>query len=74
MGRFKYFHLLLKALLPEFKPTFPKWKKTNKLNNNFPMLGEDGLDLLARMLTYDPNKRITAQMAVKHSYFNDLKE
>jgi cyclin-dependent kinase len=33
-----------------------------------------GLDLLTRMLVYDPAKRITAQDAGSHPYFDDLPE
>jgi serine/threonine protein kinase len=35
---------------------------------------EDGIDLLCKMLTYDPSKRITAQVALLHPYFNDIKK
>jgi len=32
-----------------------------------------GLDLLKRMLTYDPTARITAKAALNHPYFKDFK-
>jgi len=35
-------------------------------------LGPEGLDLLTRMLVYDPAKRISAQDARCHTYFDDL--
>ncbi len=34
-------------------------------------LPESGLDLLGSLLTYDPDKRITAADALKHSYFRE---
>ena len=37
-------------------------------------LGEDGIDLVKKMLVYDPSKRITAQEARVHVYFDDLPE
>lgn len=57
--------------LPNYKTTFPKWKKKD-LSKAVPGLGEVGLDLLARLLTLDPLKRITARKALKHPYFDDL--
>jgi serine/threonine protein kinase len=35
-------------------------------------LGEAGVDLLMKMLIYDPAKRISAQDARNHAYFDDL--
>jgi len=34
----------------------------------------DGMDLLQKMLVYDPAKRISAQEARNHVYFSDLPE
>ena len=33
---------------------------------------EQGLELLADMLIYDPAKRISAKKAIVHPYFDDL--
>ncbi|CAL5440846.1 unnamed protein product [Camellia sinensis] len=35
-----------------------------------PVLSEQGFDLLSQLLTYDPEKRITAEAALKHSWFH----
>ena len=34
---------------------------------------ELGVDLLERMLCYDPAKRATAEMAMEHTYFEDVR-
>jgi len=39
------------------------------LNKKF---DEDGMDLLLKMLEYDPDKRISAEDALKHKYFHSL--
>jgi cyclin-dependent kinase 2 len=57
--------------LPYFKYSFPKWKPTN-LANLAPNLCDKGVDLLSRMLCYDPSRRIHAKDALKHPYFDDL--
>jgi len=55
--------------LPDFKPNFPQWKKQDlatTLSNADPL----ALDLLNKMLVYEPSKRISAKEALKHAYFS----
>ncbi|KAJ7526555.1 hypothetical protein O6H91_16G011900 [Diphasiastrum complanatum] len=52
----------------------------NKLREKFPaisfagrpMLSESGFDLLNGLLTYDPQKRITAEKALEHDWFQEV--
>ncbi|KAH9622008.1 hypothetical protein KSS87_020066 [Heliosperma pusillum] len=37
-----------------------------------PVLSDAGFDLLNRLLTYDPDKRITADAALKHDWFREV--
>ena len=37
-------------------------------------LDENGIDLLYKLLTYDPTQRISALQALKHDYFKDLEK
>jgi cyclin-dependent kinase len=53
--------------LPDFKPTFPKWKKQN-LSSFLPQMSEKGIELLERMLELNPEARISAQDALAHDY------
>jgi cyclin-dependent kinase len=53
---------------PDFKPTFPKWKRDPPLPL-VPGLDEDGLDLLECLLEYDPAHRMSAKQACMHPYF-----
>jgi serine/threonine protein kinase len=55
--------------LPDFKPSFPKWKKQelSKVFENTPLAA---LDLLEKMLTYEPAERISARGALNHPYFS----
>lgn len=51
--------------LPDFKKTFPKWKK-KALNDFVPLLDAKGVDLLEKMLALDPLQRITPFDAIAH--------
>lgn len=57
--------------LPDYKPTFPGWTP-QPLRDLVPNLEPMGIDLLERMLQYEPSKRISAKAALNHPYFNDL--
>ncbi len=57
--------------LPDFKPTFPKWKGI-PLSEHTQNLDEVGMDLLQGMVALDPNKRISARMALLHPYFDSM--
>jgi len=62
------------AELPDHKvvETLPTYQP-QPLKKVVPRLDPAGLDLLARMLQYDPAKRISAEQAMQHQYFKDLK-
>ena len=57
--------------LKDFKSTFPRWTN-NELRDLCSKLPEDGLDLLEKMLVYDPIERITCEEALNHPYFSSL--
>lgn len=57
--------------LPNFKIKFPQFKGKS-LSNYCTQLDEKALDLLGRMVVYDPYKRISAKQALSHPYFDDL--
>ncbi|XP_051883253.1 cyclin-dependent kinase 1 [Pristis pectinata] len=56
--------------LPDYKNTFPKWKAGNL--SQVKNIDQNGLDLLAKTLIYDPTRRISAKEALHHPYFDDL--
>ena len=43
----------------------------NFKTNHFSSLTNDGIDLLKKMLIYDPTKRITTKEALNHEFFLD---
>jgi len=43
----------------------------NNLSHEFPLVSAQGVDLLSRLLTFDPSKRITAAKALDHAYFSE---
>jgi len=58
--------------LPYWKDIFPNWTKQN-WQTTFPTITDpDALDLLDKMLVYDPVRRISAKAALQHRYFADV--
>lgn len=57
--------------LPNYKDNFPAWAP-NDLASIVTALDADGIDLLQRMLAYEPGKRISAKQALLHPYFRNL--
>merc|ERR1712112_544244 len=54
--------------LPDFKPVFPRWQPQDIHQVMPALLPEGGHDILSRLLTYNPAKRIAARLALKHPY------
>ncbi|XP_030747535.1 cyclin-dependent kinase 1 [Sitophilus oryzae] len=59
------------STLPEYKAIFPNWTSYT-LSKQVKNLEDDGIDLLSKMLIYDPSKRISAKSVASHPYFKNL--
>lgn len=57
--------------LSDYKTTFPNWSG-QRLNEYNTQLDIDGLDLLSKLLIYQPDKRITARIALTHPFFRGV--
>jgi cyclin-dependent kinase 2 len=55
--------------IPDFKPSFPRFKAVNPYES-FKNMKPDAIDLLLKLISLDPAKRISAVEALKHPYFN----
>lgn len=53
--------------LPNFKPSFPNWRK-NIVAELLPEAESEAVDLLLKMLIYSPRERISAKDAAAHPY------
>lgn len=60
--------------LPDWRSDFPVYPVPSSLHSLVSNLEEEGVQLLQSMLTFDPARRITAQDARKHPYFQDIPE
>jgi|Transcript_16712 cyclin-dependent kinase len=59
--------------LPEYTPDLPPYPPPRGgLASLVPALDATGVDLLNKMLQYDPARRITAQEALEHPFFYDM--
>ena len=64
-----------------FYEKLPGWKEEKwevfepkNLKDILPNLDDNGIDLLKKLLEYDPDKRISAADALEHPFFKDLDE
>ena len=57
--------------LPDFQTRFPTWKRQD-LSRDYGALGTNGIDLLTKLITYDPRQRIVGKDALCHSYFDSF--
>jgi len=57
--------------LPDFKPTFPRWshKGWANIRNTQAQVGTSGVDVLDKLMRYNPRTRISAREALAHPYF-----
>ncbi|KAJ3024424.1 UNVERIFIED_CONTAM: cyclin-dependent kinase 5 [Siphonaria sp. JEL0065] len=58
--------------LPEYKSDFPIYEKGN-IAEMVPKLDAQGVDLLCKLLEYVPEKRISAEAALQHPYFDGFR-
>lgn len=58
--------------LPDWRANFEQHPAPKTLQSLVPSLEPSGVDLLESMLTYDPARRITAQDARHHQFFESL--
>jgi len=62
--------------LPDFKPTFPKWRAKGWANirTTLAQLGPQGVSLLEKFTAYAPRDRISARRALLEPYFAELEK
>lgn len=53
------------------KNDFPKWERKN-LNDELRVADDSAVELLTRMIAYEPAKRIHSGEAMRNGYFNEL--
>lgn len=55
------------------KVDFPKQEGTG-IRKLLPGVSEEGIDLIERLLAYDPDERLTAREALRHPFFREIRE
>jgi cyclin-dependent kinase 3 len=58
--------------LPDYKDAFPKWHG-NHISQVIPQLDALGVDLISKMLRYNPAERISAKEAMRHAWFDEIR-
>jgi serine/threonine protein kinase len=59
--------------LPDYQPHFPIWE-SKSLVDLMPDIDPLAVDLLVKMLVYEPSQRISAKAALNHPYFQEIKD
>jgi renal tumor antigen len=49
-------------------------KEGTGINKLIPQLSEDSKDIIGKLLIYNPDNRITANQALKHPFFKELRD
>ncbi|RUP48057.1 hypothetical protein BC936DRAFT_145012 [Jimgerdemannia flammicorona] len=58
--------------LPEYKKDFDYFRRIS-LDTLLPKLEPSGIDLLSRLVEFQPEKRISAEAALSHPYFDEIR-
>lgn len=58
--------------LPDYKPIFPQWR-AKPLEQSIKNVDSVGLSLIQALLTYDPTRRMSAEAATRHAWFDDVR-
>ncbi|KAG9394509.1 cyclin-dependent kinase like [Carpediemonas membranifera] len=58
--------------LPDYKPTLPKFRPQG-LESVLPGADPQAIDLIRKMLAYDPSQRIDAKTALAHPFFDEVR-
>jgi serine/threonine protein kinase len=82
-GELELISMIFKLLGPPNSSTWPDYNalplartitlpppQTPAFRQKFPYITAAGIDLLSLLLTYDPERRITAEEALRHPYFS----
>ena len=54
--------------------SFPKLKPVMSLKEVYPAASDNCIDLLTKMLVFNPAKRITIDEAINHVYFDEVRD
>ena len=57
----------------DYVNSFPMKQPREDLQTRYPATDPRGIQLLYRMLEFDPNQRITAAEALKNDWFDDVR-